>query len=220
MRSNVCRAARRIHSFPRLSLSAADRRRSFEQQKVVRFPVCVAESREYLAGQQHPLTTVSRCRRFQPSTAPCPMLIVTPSFSRGAPPHALWRGAPLAQAPRTSSSRPRSAWGTSISPPPSVREPFAHIYPEDRVATGLVTAHRAFAAGSTMDLQRNRRIQSTSTPNDYIEFCSFTWEFAPIGPSAARIDLKLEFELLAAEHAILWDRLQDRILAEYLNCFQ
>ena len=72
-----------------------------------------------------------------------------------------------------------------------------------------------------MDLQRkNRRIQSTSTPNDYIEFCSFTWEFAPIGPSAARIDLKLEFELLAAEHAILWDRLQDRILAEYLNCFQ
>ena len=140
MRSNVCRAARRIHSFPRLSLSAADRRRSFEQQKVVRFPVCVAESREYLAGQQHPLTTVSRCRRFQPSTAPCPMLIVTPSFSRGAPPHALWRGAPLAQAPRTSSSRPRSAWGTSISPPPSVREPFAHIYPEDRVATGLVTA--------------------------------------------------------------------------------
>ena len=96
-----------------------------------------------------------------------------------------------------------------------MREPFAHIYPEDRVATGILVF-----VGSTIDLQRNRRIQSTSTPNDYIEFCSFTWEFAPIGPSAARIDLKLEFELLAAEHAILWDRLQDRILAEYLNCFQ
>jgi len=35
-----------------------------------------------------------------------------------------------------------------------------------------------------------------------------------------RIDLRLDFALRNAEHVMMWDMMQDRVVAEYLNCFQ
>jgi ribosome-associated toxin RatA of RatAB toxin-antitoxin module len=39
-------------------------------------------------------------------------------------------------------------------------------------------------------------------------------------PQACRIDLKLDFALRNTEHVMMWDMMKDRVVAEYLNCFQ
>eukprot|EP00967_Tisochrysis_lutea_P005793 scaffold6876_cov35-Tisochrysis_lutea.AAC.3 len=41
-----------------------------------------------------------------------------------------------------------------------------------------------------------------------------------LAAQACRIDLQLDFALRNAEHVMMWDVMQDRVIAEYLNCFQ
>lgn len=74
--------------------------------------------------------------------------------------------------------------------------------------------------GSKVTLLPNERVHAVSEPNQYLDALSFTWNFSPIGEQACRIDLQLDFALRNAEHVMMWDVMQDRVIAEYLNCFQ
>merc|ERR1712087_748112 len=64
------------------------------------------------------------------------------------------------------------------------------------------------------------RISAISEPNHYLEALSFTWNFTPCGDRACRMDLELDFTLVNADHVIMWDVAKDKIISEYLLCFQ
>ena len=44
---------------------------------------------------------------------------------------------------------------------------------------------------SRVDLEPCKRVHAVSEPNEYMEHLSFTWNFAPVGDSACRLDLAL-----------------------------
>lgn len=72
---------------------------------------------------------------------------------------------------------------------------------------------------SQVTLTPNETVHAVSAPNDYLEHLTFTWSFAPVGDNATRLDLELDFCLRNAEHILLWDFAQDKIISEYVSCF-
>ena len=72
---------------------------------------------------------------------------------------------------------------------------------------------------STVSVEESR-IHAVSEPNEYLEELQFTWTFSSLGPRSCRLDLNLDFCLRNAEHVLMWDIAQDKVISEYLNCFQ
>ena len=66
---------------------------------------------------------------------------------------------------------------------------------------------------SVVELTPHRRVHAVSSPNEHIEELSFTWDFAPLGDSACRLDLMLDFCLRKEEHVLMWELAQDAISA-------
>ena len=73
---------------------------------------------------------------------------------------------------------------------------------------------------STVSIEPQNRIHAISEPNEYLEALQFTWTFSPLGPRSCRLDLHLDFCLRNAEHVLMWDIAQDKVIGEYLHCFQ
>ena len=73
---------------------------------------------------------------------------------------------------------------------------------------------------STVSIEPQIRIHAISEPNEYLESLQFTWSFSPLGPRSCRLDLDLDFCLRNAEHVLMWDFAQDKVIGEYLHCFQ
>lgn len=91
------------------------------------------------------------------------------------------------------------------------------------------------------------RIHAVSEPNEYMDHLTFTWDFESVGESACRLDLMLgalcctrggstrstahfrsqrarmapctDFSLRNAEHLLLWEFAQDKVISEYVRCF-
>jgi len=72
---------------------------------------------------------------------------------------------------------------------------------------------------STVTLDPLRRIDAKSEANEFIEYLNFSWAFSPIGERACRLDLTLDFALRNAEHTLLWEIGQDKVITEYVRCF-
>jgi coenzyme Q-binding protein COQ10 len=85
------------------------------------------------------------------------------------------------------------------------------------IAVGFELLRSSFR--SEVVLTPGRRVHAVSEPNEFIDHLSFTWEFAPIGDRACRLDLILELGLKSAEHMLLWELAQDKVISEYVRCF-
>lgn len=73
---------------------------------------------------------------------------------------------------------------------------------------------------STVSIEPQTCVHAISEPNEYLEALQFTWTFSPLGPRSCRLDLHLDFCLRNAEHVLMWDLAQDKVIGEYLHCFQ
>ena len=83
--------------------------------------------------------------------------------------------------------------------------------------SGLATLQSTFSSLVTVDPLK--RVRAVSDPNEFIEHLSFTWDFAPLGDRSCRIDVQLELELKSAEHALIWEFAQDKVISKYIKCF-
>ena len=68
--------------------------------------------------------------------------------------------------------------------------------------------------------RRRRQREWNGLIDEYVEHLSFTWEFAELGERACRLDLSLDFALRNMEHVLMWEVVQEKVIAEYVRCFQ
>jgi coenzyme Q-binding protein COQ10 len=86
------------------------------------------------------------------------------------------------------------------------------------ISVGFELLQSSFFSSVTVSPDRGC-VHAVSEPNDYMEHLSFTWQFAPVGETACRLDLELDFCLRQSEHVLMWDLAQDKIMSEYVGCF-
>jgi len=72
---------------------------------------------------------------------------------------------------------------------------------------------------SRVQLTPMKRVHAESEANEYIDNLSFTWEFASMGEKACRLDLLLDFTLRNAEHLLIWEVANDKVISEYVRQF-
>ena len=72
---------------------------------------------------------------------------------------------------------------------------------------------------STVTIEPLSRVHAVSEPNEFIDHLVFSWKFASLGERSTRLDLELEFGLKSAEHQLLWEFAQDKVIREYVQCF-
>ncbi|KAL1500504.1 hypothetical protein AB1Y20_013161 [Prymnesium parvum] len=89
---------------------------------------------------------------------------------------------------------------------------------EAHVRVGFMLMQSQFS--STVTLSPRKRVVAVSRANEHLEELSFSWDFAPLGEEACRLDLKLDFCLRSPEHGQMWDLVREKVISDYLQAFQ